>query len=171
MVSYLQVTIAVPNQYVGSEMDVSRKVLALVVALIPGASNACSCLVSGVHQDSIDNANNLFFAKVISAKANEEQIEDRLITTSVTFEYRVEYVIRGKHHVGEIVKEVTYPYSSACSRVPNLRVSRYFLSSGPIGNICGLLVSPLARISNVEREIIKNTDGGPDAVEWLEKLI
>jgi hypothetical protein len=151
-------------------MRSARKILVLVFLLVPGVSSACSCAMPGIYQDSINGCKNLFFGKIISAKVNEEWIEDRLRTTSMDFEYRVDYVIRGKHHVGEVVKETTYPYGSACSRVPHINVNDYFLSNGALGNACGLLVSPLTRMRRAELEIIGMTEGGVDALQWLESI-
>jgi hypothetical protein len=145
------------------------KMLFLAAAFIPGLTFACSCAMPGIYQDSVNHAENLFFGKIISAKANEEWVQSQHVTTSVTFEYRVEYVIRGKHYPGEVVKEETYPYASACARIPHIEVNQHFLSNGPIGNTCGLLVSPLVRLSRAEREIIGMTQGGPEALKWINE--
>jgi len=147
------------------------KMLFFAAALMPRLAVACSCAMPGIYQDSVNHAENLFLGKIISVKANEEWVQSQHVTTSVTFEYRVEYVIRGKHYPGEVVKEETYPYASACARVPHIEVNQHFLSNGPIGNTCGLLISPLIRLSREEREIIEMTEGGVEAVKWMDENI
>jgi hypothetical protein len=160
-----------PNQKAVPVMYSALKMLFFAAALMPGLAVACSCAMPGLYQDSLNHAENLFFGKIISAKANEEWVQGQHVTPSVTFEYRVEYVIRGKHYPGEVVKEETYPYATACARVPHIAVNQYFLSNGPIGNTCGLLVSPLIRLSRAEREIIELTEGGVEAVKWMDENI
>jgi len=83
------------------------RISVLLLFLAPSVSSACSCGLHGIHQDSVNNSKDLFFGKILSAKANEEWVKDRFMTTSVTFTYRVEHVVRGKHYVGEIVEEKT----------------------------------------------------------------
>jgi len=145
------------------------RISVLLLFLAPSVSSACSCGRFGIHQDSVSTGN-LFFGKILSAKANEVWVKDRFITTSVTFTYRVEHVVRGKHFVGEIVEEKTGGSAASCDRIPQIAVGEYFLANYPIGFMCGLLVSPLIRISRAELEIIGMTEGGPEAVKWLKSV-
>jgi hypothetical protein len=146
------------------------RISVLLLFLAPSVSSACSCGRFGIHQDTVSTGN-LFFGKILSAKANEVWVKDRFITTSVTFTYRVEHVVRGKHFVGEIVEEKTGGSAVMCDRIPQIRVNEYFLANSSLGNMCGLLESPIGRISKAEREIIGMTEGGPEAVKWIEKTV